>query len=139
MILFVMGGLVLALLVGVGRRPLMARLHGRMISIGLAIVAAGAAVWDAMRGGWLGGSILLSAALWLAMSARSPRRVQTTGMGVAEAASVLGVAETADRETVEAAYRRLMLLVHPDQGGAPGLAAQLNAARDVMRNRTAGF
>ncbi len=53
-------------------------------------------------------------------------------MDRAHAASILGVAETAGRAEIEAAYRRLMLRVHPDQGGAAGLAAQLNAARDVM-------
>jgi hypothetical protein len=139
MIVIALGGLVLALLVSVGRRPLMARLHGGIISVSLAIAAAGAAVWDAMRGGWLGGSILLTAALWLAMSARSPTRAPAVGMEVAEAASMLGVAQTAGRDEVEAAYRRLMLRVHPDQGGAPGLAAQLNAAREVMRSRNPGF
>jgi curved DNA-binding protein CbpA len=53
-------------------------------------------------------------------------------MGLAEAASMLGVAESADAQTIEAAYRRLMFRVHPDQGGAAGLAAQLNAARAAM-------
>ena len=53
-------------------------------------------------------------------------------MARADAASMLGVPETARREEVEAAYRRLMLRVHPDTGGAAGLAAQLNAAREVL-------
>ncbi|HEX3408330.1 MAG TPA: DnaJ domain-containing protein, partial [Caulobacteraceae bacterium] len=82
--------------------------------------------------GWLGGSILATAALWLATSASRPRLKRVTGMSLAEAASMLGVAESADAETIEAAYRRLMFRVHPDQGGAVGLAAQLNAARAAM-------
>jgi curved DNA-binding protein CbpA len=45
---------------------------------------------------------------------------------------VLGVAPDADAEAVQAAYVRLMRRVHPDTGGAPGLAAQLNAARDRL-------
>jgi curved DNA-binding protein CbpA len=53
-------------------------------------------------------------------------------MRLADAAAMLGVAESADVQTIEAAYRRLMFRVHPDQGGAPGLAAQLNAARAAM-------
>jgi curved DNA-binding protein CbpA len=53
-------------------------------------------------------------------------------MSRAEAASMLGVAETAGRQEIEAAYRRLMFRVHPDQGGAAGLAAQLNTARSVL-------
>jgi curved DNA-binding protein CbpA len=52
-----------------------------------------------------------------------------------DAAAMLGVAESASREEIDAAYRRLMRRVHPDQGGAPGLAAQLNAARAVLLKR----
>lgn len=48
---------------------------------------------------------------------------------------MLGVAETASPEEIEAAYRRLMFRVHPDQGGAAGLAAQINAARSVLLGR----
>jgi hypothetical protein len=127
----VLGVLALAVFVGLGRRPLAARTHGRTVAIVLALAAAAAAVYDAARGGWIGGSILLTAALWMATSARGPR---TSGprMGRGEAASLLGVAENASREEIEAAYRRLMFRVHPDQGGAAGLAAQLNAAREVM-------
>jgi curved DNA-binding protein CbpA len=53
-------------------------------------------------------------------------------MGLAEAAAMLGVAENADARTIDAAYRRLMFRVHPDRGGAAGLATQLNAARAAM-------
>jgi catechol 2,3-dioxygenase-like lactoylglutathione lyase family enzyme len=126
------GVLVLAALVALGRKPLMARTPGRLLGLTLAVAAAAAAVYDAARGGWIGGSILLTAALWLAQSTFGRRRVATGGMGQAEAASILGVAQSADREEVEAAYRRLMFRVHPDHGGAAGLAAQLNAARSVL-------
>jgi len=53
-------------------------------------------------------------------------------MSRAEAASMLGVSETASRGEIEAAFRRLIQRVHPDRGGAPGLAAKLNAARAVL-------
>ena len=53
-------------------------------------------------------------------------------MSRAAAASMLGVGEDAGRAEIEAAYRRLMFRVHPDQGGAAGLATQLNAARAVL-------
>jgi DnaJ family protein C protein 19 len=132
MILVALGVLGLAVLVAVGRRPLMARAPGRFIAIGLAVLATAAAAYDAARGGWLGGSILMSAALWLALSARGPRRIASDGMSRAQAAAMLGVPETAARDEIEAAYRRLMFRVHPDQGGAAGLAAQLNAARAVL-------
>jgi hypothetical protein len=132
MIFIALGVLVLALLVSLGRQPLMARTPGRLVGLALAITAAGIAVYDAARGGWLGGSILLTAALWLATSSRPPKRLSNAAMGRTEAASMLGVAETADRAEIDAAYRRLILRVHPDTGGAAGLAAQLNAARAAL-------
>jgi hypothetical protein len=135
MIFVALGVLVLALLVSLGRQPLMARTPGRLVGLALAITAAAIAAYDAARGGWLGGSILLTAALWLATSSRPPKRPADAGMGRAEAASMLGVAESAGREEIEAAYRRLMLRVHPDTGGAAGLASQLNAARAVLLGR----
>jgi hypothetical protein len=132
MIFVALAVLVLAALVGLGRKPLMARAQGRYAAFGMAALAIAAAAWDALRGGWLGGSILASAALWLVTSASRPRVLRHRDMGLAEAASMLGVAEAADPETIEAAYRRLMFRVHPDRGGAAGLAAQLNAARAAM-------
>jgi len=135
MIFVPLGLLVLAGLVWLGRRPMMARAPVRWAGVAVAIATAGAAVYDAMRGGWIGGSILLTAALWLLRSSLGARRAPTVvagGMSATDAASILGVAPTAPRAEIEAAYRRLMLRVHPDHGGAAGLAAQLNAAREVL-------
>ena len=82
--------------------------------------------------------------LSLTLSTRRTRRTGPTGergppavrdMGVEAAASILGVAPDASDEEVQAAYLRLIRRVHPDAGGAAGLAAQLNAARDVMTRR----
>jgi curved DNA-binding protein CbpA len=56
-------------------------------------------------------------------------------MSRAEAARILGVAPDASREEVRAAYARLIRRTHPDAGGTAGLAAQLNAARDVLLGR----
>jgi len=135
MIFVALGGLVLAVLVAVGRKPLLARRQTRILAYVVAAAAVAAAVWDAAKGGWIGGSILLTAALWLVTSARTARPLPSSGMDRTQAASMLGVAVGADREEVEAAYRRLMFRVHPDQGGAAGLAAQLNAARAVLLGR----
>ena len=140
MIFVALGGLVLAVLVAVGRRPLLAHRQNRLIAYAVAAAALAAAVWDAAKGGWIGGSILLTAALWLITSARGARpqgqRSDGGGMDRTQAASMLGVTDGANREEIEAAYRRLMFRVHPDQGGAAGLAAQLNAARAVLLGRT---
>jgi hypothetical protein len=134
MIFVALGVLGLAILVGLGRRPLMARAKGRMLTLGLGVIAAGAAAYDAARGGWLGGSILLTAALWLFTSARKRGTPASAGMPRTEAAATLGVAESAGRDEIEAAYRRLMFRVHPDQGGSAVLAAQINAARETLLN-----
>ena len=132
MIFVALAVLVLAALVGLGRKPLMARAQGRYAAYGMAGLAIAAAAWDAARGGWIGGSILATAALWLVTSARRPLERRGNGMRLAEAAATLGVPEGADVQAIDAAYRRLMLRVHPDRGGAAGLAAQLNAARAAM-------
>ena len=49
-----------------------------------------------------------------------------------EAAEILGVAATAPEDEIRAAYRRLMAANHPDRGGSPWLAQQINRARDVL-------
>jgi hypothetical protein len=132
MIVLALGALVLALMIAVGRRPLLARFHGRLIAGALAAVTAGVAFYEGVRGGWLDGSILLTAAVWLATSARPGPVAASPDMGLAEARSMLGVGQGAGPDEIEAAYRRLMLRAHPDKGGSAGLAAQLNAARDRL-------
>lgn len=49
-----------------------------------------------------------------------------------EALQVLDLEPGASPEEIRAAHRRLMLKVHPDQGGSTWLAARLNEARDVL-------
>jgi hypothetical protein len=62
----------------------------------------------------------------------NPRRTRTGTMSAAEAREVLGVSREAGREEIEEAYRRLMRLVHPDQGGSEYFARTLNAAREAL-------
>ena len=134
MIFVALAVLVLAVLVGLGRKPLMARVQGRYAAFGMAALAIAAAAWDAARGGWLGGSILVDRGALAGRRRRAApvaRRVRRHGPG-AKPPRCWASAESADRDEIEAAYRRLMLRVHPDQGGAPGLAVQLNAARAAM-------
>lgn len=54
------------------------------------------------------------------------------GMSREEAFAVLGLAEGASREEIQAAYRHLMAAAHPDKGGSSWIAARLNQARDVL-------
>jgi hypothetical protein len=65
-----------------------------------------------------------------ATGADAPPR--TGRMSRAEALAVLGLDESAGPDEVKAAHRRLIVLVHPDRGGTPYLAARLNQARDVL-------
>lgn len=106
-----------------------------------------AALVTAVRGLWIEALGLLLLAAVLAGTARtralggergsSSDRDRATRMSIGEAASLLGVPAGAPEAEINAAYRRLMRSVHPDQGGTAGLAAQLNSARDVMLRRAA--
>ncbi len=49
-----------------------------------------------------------------------------------EALEILGLGEAAGADDIEAAYKRLMKKVHPDQEGSDWMAAKLNAARDFL-------
>lgn len=49
-----------------------------------------------------------------------------------EALAVLGLGPGASREDVKQAYHRLMLKLHPDQGGTDYLAAKINRAKEIL-------
>jgi len=110
-----------------------------------AIAAFAGAAYFAIRNNWPVAAIFVFIGLWTAMSARMPRKPvggrarsspsrerRDEQMSASEARSILGVSENATREEIQTAYKRLMIRVHPDNGGAPGLAVRLNAARDRL-------
>lgn len=118
-----------------GERP--GRGHWRIAATILGAVLMAAAVVAASHGAWLGAGAAAVAGLYLVVSSRirpSSRRSsdRPEGLSETEARSILGVSARASEQEIRAAWRRLMARVHPDQGGAEGLAAQLNAARDRL-------
>ena len=110
-------------------------------ALGAAVAAVGAVVCG-LKGFWLGTVLLAATAACLGPAGPSrgktrpgDARSNSPDMDRGQACLILGLDPAADRLEIEAAYRRLMRRAHPDQGGTNGLAAQLNAARDVLLRR----
>jgi len=85
-----------------------------------ALVATGSGLWLRYGGALMGGRRTGDAL---------PVQIN---LGLAEAADLLGVAPDASREDILAAHRKLIARNHPDAGGSAGLAARINAARDLL-------
>src|SRR5262249_8748383 len=64
---------------------------------------------------------------------RSP--AASSDISVAQAYEILGLSPGADEAAIRAAHHRLILQLHPDQGGSEYLARQINRARDVLLKR----
>jgi len=126
---------VVVLLVWAGRGGLRSLSRGGVRVAGgvLSILLLAAAGIIALRGDWIVGLVLLAMSLSGMFAARAaPAGPRASGMSAEAARSILGVGPAATREEIDAAYKRLMRMAHPDTGGTSGLAAQLNAARDRL-------
>ncbi|PAA67160.1 hypothetical protein BOX15_Mlig017835g2, partial [Macrostomum lignano] len=53
-------------------------------------------------------------------------------MSKREAARILEVSQTASKNKIKEAHKKIMLLNHPDRGGSPYLASKINEAKDVL-------
>jgi len=140
------GLVLLALLLGGAGMRKVGRAAGRAWRPGAGVLALGlfvAAAAFGVRQSWGPALVVFFIALMLSMSVRRPSWGRPEGgasrppprpgaMGREEARAILGVGSEATPQEVQAAYLRLIRLAHPDQGGTSGLAAQLNAARDVL-------
>jgi hypothetical protein len=131
-------GLLWLLLWSQGVRPILKYPQWRIASAVLATSLFAVAAFLGIRGQWGKAIVLLVLGLWLVSVSRLPRSARPAAepaldrMSVNEAYAILDLQPGATREEVQAAYTRLMKLVHPDKGGGAGLAAKLNAARDRL-------
>jgi hypothetical protein len=99
----------------------------------LAVAAgAGLSLWLVARGQWLPGLGLAAATAALGFSGFLRAQVAVRPIDEISARQLLQVGLNADEEEILAAHRRLIAEVHPDRGGNPELARQVNAARDLL-------
>ncbi len=138
MIYLLVGALLVFLIYrGAGRRLVKRYADWRIATAALAVGLFAAAAFVGLRGGWGKALVLAVIGASLAASARWPRQVGPASpgrMSEREARAALGVGPEASADEIKAAYARLIQRVHPDKGGAEGLAAHLNFARDVLLN-----
>jgi DnaJ-domain-containing protein 1 len=134
-----MGLLALALmglaawLIWTGRLQRMSAKDG--MALGAALVGA---VMAAKGKPLIGAPLLVGATLFFFAKSQPGRKrppgkaVPVTPSDIIEARRLLGVDANADPRAIRAAHRRLIASVHPDKGGTEALAAQINAARDLL-------
>ena len=133
----VLAGIAVWALVRLGRSSERAgRGQWRVAATLLSAALIGGGALAAFRGAWLPAAGLIGAGLWLTFASRDrPLPPRAPALGEVEARAILGVGPDASPAEIQAAYRKVMGRAHPDQGGTEGLAARVNAARDLLLRR----
>lgn len=116
------------------------RLQRMSAKDGMALGAALVGAVIAAKGKPLVGAPLLLGATLFFFAKGQPRKAgpgkpavpPASPRDIADARKLLGVGPDADARAIRAAHRRLIASVHPDKGGTEALAAQINAARDLL-------
>ncbi len=136
-----MGWLAIALIALAGWLIWTGRLQRMTAKDGMALGAALVGAIVAAKGKpVLGLPLLMGTALFfLTRSGKAKARrkaeappVPATAGQLARARALLGLPPDADAGAVKAAHRRLIASVHPDRGGTEALAAEINAARELL-------
>ncbi len=65
-------------------------------------------------------------------SGESDTTNSNTSMSVTEAREILGVGDSASKQEITYAHRKLMARLHPDKGGSTFLATRVNLAKDTL-------
>ena len=55
-----------------------------------------------------------------------------TSMTKREAALILGVREGANKDRIQRAHRKMMVINHPDTGGSPYISLKVNEAKELL-------
>ena len=107
-------------------------LGGGALLAGLAISLRGGVILGGPIGLY-GLSLLIPNFMRRNTQSQGPSHTQNPpGSSLADARDILGVNANASEDDIRKAHRDLMKKIHPDAGGSPALARQVQEARDTL-------